>query len=67
MVESLDSLQKTKEKGNVQCETSCEPTVEPSLNEARIWDDNLIVTPSFIYMRDPNASGQAQPKLKGSP
>ncbi|KAJ8428142.1 hypothetical protein Cgig2_011515 [Carnegiea gigantea] len=63
MVESLDSLQKTKEKGTVQCETSCEPTVEPSLNEARIWADNLIVTPSSIYMRDPNASGQAQPKV----
>ncbi|KAJ8437331.1 hypothetical protein Cgig2_015062 [Carnegiea gigantea] len=67
VVESLDSLQKTKEKGIVQFESPCEHVVEPSLTEVRMWADNLIVTLSSTYLRDPIASGQAQLKLKGSP
>ncbi|KAJ8424734.1 hypothetical protein Cgig2_010034 [Carnegiea gigantea] len=65
VVESLDGLQKAKDKETVQCTSPCEPTVDPSLNEAGIWADNLIVTPSAVYI-DPNAALPVQPMSKGT-
>ncbi|KAJ8425504.1 hypothetical protein Cgig2_015878 [Carnegiea gigantea] len=66
VVESLDSLQKAKEKKTVQFTSPCEPTLDPSLTEARMWADNLIVTQSSVYI-DLNAAAQVQPMLKGTP
>ncbi|KAJ8451191.1 hypothetical protein Cgig2_013963 [Carnegiea gigantea] len=66
VVESLDGLQKAKDKETVQCTSPCELTVDPSLNEAGIWADNLIVTPSAVYI-DPNAALPVQPMSKGTP
>ncbi|KAJ8437761.1 hypothetical protein Cgig2_009476 [Carnegiea gigantea] len=66
VVESLDGLQKAKEKETVQFTCPCEPTLDPSLTEVRMWADNLIVTPSSVYI-DPNAAVQVQPMLKGTP
>ncbi|KAJ8441652.1 hypothetical protein Cgig2_019786 [Carnegiea gigantea] len=63
VVESLDGLQKAKEKKTVQFTSPCEPTLDPSLTEASMWADNLIVTPSSIYI-DPNAAVQVQPMSK---
>ncbi|KAJ8427350.1 hypothetical protein Cgig2_016216 [Carnegiea gigantea] len=51
----LDGLQKAKEKETAQFTSPCEPTLDPSLTEARIWANNLIVTPSSVYI-DPNAT-----------
>ena len=58
---------KQKKKEIVQSKSSCEFVDEPSLTEARMWANNLIVTPSTIYMRDPITSGQVQAKIEGSP
>ncbi|KAJ8447999.1 hypothetical protein Cgig2_028875 [Carnegiea gigantea] len=62
----LDGLQKAKEKETMQFTSPSEPTLDPSLTEVRMWADNLIVTPSSIYI-DPNTAVQVQPMSKGTP
>jgi len=63
----LDNLKKAKGKRIVQSESPYEPITEPTMTEAEMWVDNLIVIPSSICMRDTVTPGQAQPLLKASP
>ncbi|KAJ8426924.1 hypothetical protein Cgig2_010442 [Carnegiea gigantea] len=65
VVESFDGLQKAQEQETVQFTSPCEPTLDPSLTEARMWADNLIVTPSSVYI-NLNAAVQVQPISKGT-
>ena len=63
VVESLDGLQKAKEKETVQFTSPCEPTLDSSLTEARMWADNLIVTP-IICIHRPKCSSTSPAHVK---
>ena len=78
VVESLEQLQvsnlESLDQPHPISKQSTEPTLnetepnsrqskQPTLSEAKLWADNLIVSPSGIYV-SPKVSAKAQPKSK---